>query len=1542
MARFGDQWVRLADSPTDHTYFCQSVGEHLLKTARYPELINLLTNLKFNCACLLILGPSAVVAEFRRYRPIFEAMGRISDWHTYLRFLQTTAYQLINPDSSVRALHIRARSPTRPGSLADVTCGKDFLLAGCIGLQRRSMTPDDGATSGLDLSTAPASLVGGSVKHRSPSAFRSPTRKDELDRRVVSPKRVGMSKNLMIKGLDLVQLGLTLPHDNAIFQQSVNIISSSNSKDHRTPKYYWFCSNISTSGTELLWATRTGTATITAIAAELDYTFLPPTLRRRMRPSEDRSINRQLVGTSDGRIIILDATSGYEVAVHQVHKPSVEVKTICLLPGGQACLSCGSDGSMIVSTLPPLDPSPKSPTTPRNRSDDCANKRSPGDQFFDTIDVDEVEDSLSEESELYDAPNSPDCDYAPSAEHWFGPDSTSPFHSATDHYTTADAPSPSHPSDSPSPYHQHRSTSPVLQEAEFPTYTTAPTVLADLPALVEICRLSDASPRKVTDTSGPDAPTQMCIALSPMGTCMLFADCSPTSSNDAPSKEGPKDGKTLFGVEDKEKSNGDTDLNLTLSMYSLLTGSPAPTKASNTPSKFALVKCRDLILPSQIPPKDLVTPFLPCVLSAVISSDDSMIGCGLSNGRLWIYSLDEVGWVACISTAISAKADPFTAAPISTRTPRPRTETSPFQQATDSELADLAFADGPIVNACAFLSWPYESRAVVSSSPWIPPSTPLCAAAVGGFICVWSFQNKLPASQSDLQTTTALLASSRCQFRLRCPLGSFAHSLDTHCIGSRCLLAAGMTNGRVMVYSFFPPKTTCDGVLFGICPLLRTLPAWFRFAQCLRRYQDLVLKEPMPHLYNAAKYATTFLTAVFSTWAELNPSGVPVRRQLQTTLESTKASRVIAPHPPRRVIWNFFRLENEHLNNCGNFRAVRDIFVTPIRKSMFVAMNKDSTHSNAATLLRNGHTHKKQHNRSHYDVLDDEVGDVETLRTDDVPVESTPKAPKGYGEYATMATGATTTTTTVNSKSLWHFFRDLYLKNRNERRRKQGIEVISNMESALRAANVEDNVKHPTPYTPRAILRTDVSPLHEHANEDDSQADDHAERTESRSRDDYFTDWDYEPPDRAKGGYSSPSFSAFSQDTSNHNAAAAATTDVIKTDDVSCRQTLEAIVNPLPPPAVSDRRHRTVHYDQREVVLDGTPRRASVQATIPLHVCILEPNGPAWELRTDDSETGEGSAVATGPSSSSGGASMFSSTRPGILVPHNSPTTATGSGRPSDRGWNLILDPTYLPLPDEVSDDSPDTTAIPMKTQHLARQLRSILRNFADQKKQQQLQSQEDISWHPIYRKHGEQQHQQQQLENPPPEESCRSVSCATRDTFLLDVDDCADAGVVEAGQQQKDSGEPEEKREDRALQARSSWRTSWGARPSGYQMMPSLGIEEQRPITRRRQPSSTASKDSLFSRSEEGHLFRPQGRSPLGLEVPSATSKSEPSTSTSSVAISAPSPADGRMQTELARSRQSSGLSPHAPPVPSRFTVATVPDTSVTPTPVIKSKKTV
>ena len=38
----------------------------------------------------------------------------------------------------------------------------------------------------------------------------------------------------------------------------------------------------------------------------------------------------------------------------------------------------------------------------------------------------------------------------------------------------------------------------------------------------------------------------------------------------------------------------------------------------------------------------------------------------------------------------------------------------------------------------------------------------------------------------------------------------------------------------------------------------------------------------------------------------------------------------------RRFIWNFFRLENEHLNNCGEFRAVRDIYLAPLSDDLQV------------------------------------------------------------------------------------------------------------------------------------------------------------------------------------------------------------------------------------------------------------------------------------------------------------------------------------------------------------------------------------------------------------------------------------------------------------------------------------------------------------------------------------------------------------------------------------------------------------------------------
>uniref|UniRef100_V9I692 Xenotropic and polytropic retrovirus receptor 1 n=1 Tax=Apis cerana TaxID=7461 RepID=V9I692_APICE len=55
---------------------------------------------------------------------------------------------------------------------------------------------------------------------------------------------------------------------------------------------------------------------------------------------------------------------------------------------------------------------------------------------------------------------------------------------------------------------------------------------------------------------------------------------------------------------------------------------------------------------------------------------------------------------------------------------------------------------------------------------------------------------------------------------------------------------------------------TCIMRELSMRPFVACLPAWFRFAQCLRRYRDT--KEAFPHLMNAAKYATSFFVVIFS------------------------------------------------------------------------------------------------------------------------------------------------------------------------------------------------------------------------------------------------------------------------------------------------------------------------------------------------------------------------------------------------------------------------------------------------------------------------------------------------------------------------------------------------------------------------------------------------------------------------------------------------------------------------------------------------------
>jgi xenotropic and polytropic retrovirus receptor 1 len=66
-----------------------------------------------------------------------------------------------------------------------------------------------------------------------------------------------------------------------------------------------------------------------------------------------------------------------------------------------------------------------------------------------------------------------------------------------------------------------------------------------------------------------------------------------------------------------------------------------------------------------------------------------------------------------------------------------------------------------------------------------------------------------------------------------------------------------------LVFLFVPDTKQCLSNDFIIRPIVNCLPAWFRFAQCLRRYRDS--KEAFPHLVNAGKYSTTFLVVIFAT-----------------------------------------------------------------------------------------------------------------------------------------------------------------------------------------------------------------------------------------------------------------------------------------------------------------------------------------------------------------------------------------------------------------------------------------------------------------------------------------------------------------------------------------------------------------------------------------------------------------------------------------------------------------------------------------------------
>ncbi|KAG0209903.1 hypothetical protein BGX28_009870 [Mortierella sp. GBA30] len=157
---------------------------------------------------------------------------------------------------------------------------------------------------------------------------------------------------------------------------------------------------------------------------------------------------------------------------------------------------------------------------------------------------------------------------------------------------------------------------------------------------------------------------------------------------------------------------------------------------------------------------------------------------------------------------------------------------------------------------------------------------------------------------------------------------------------------------------------TCVTSQMWITPFLTALPPWFRLIQCLRRYRDTL--EWYPHLLNAGKYSSslvslfvyfsyryyggaylklafiamstiassfTFSWDVYMDWGLFrfgkHGGGAYGHPFLRAELVYSKATfyylAIVFDFVGSRWVWNFFRLENEHLNNCGQFRAIKDI-----------------------------------------------------------------------------------------------------------------------------------------------------------------------------------------------------------------------------------------------------------------------------------------------------------------------------------------------------------------------------------------------------------------------------------------------------------------------------------------------------------------------------------------------------------------------------------------------------------------------------------------
>ncbi|VDP98641.1 unnamed protein product [Trichobilharzia regenti] len=325
----GGRWLKLVSS-WEHTYFWNYATEHLFKAGQLDKLVDMLINLDFLRGRLKIIGTTPVIADFQRYRAVFATLNRMAEWLAYLRFIQTNAYYIIDP--TVVQDCDRSRSPcqgSRRGSVVNLDLSPPNFRP-----DSRCISPVDSRRCSFSHKTKTNSM---NVFNRSDSISATNTTATPTTTTPTGPK-----------GIDLLQLGLGLSQDNPVFQQAIQLLTQryqtalkmrQSSKETakslsivRAFKYYWFWCNSHIAASQLLWAIPTGSQGVTCLAVELPYSTGTEKLTNtsKVENSEDsrdglnylylntRYRKRYLASTSDGRVLLLDANSGYEVALHQV------------------------------------------------------------------------------------------------------------------------------------------------------------------------------------------------------------------------------------------------------------------------------------------------------------------------------------------------------------------------------------------------------------------------------------------------------------------------------------------------------------------------------------------------------------------------------------------------------------------------------------------------------------------------------------------------------------------------------------------------------------------------------------------------------------------------------------------------------------------------------------------------------------------------------------------------------------------------------------------------------------------------------------------------------------------------------------------------------------------------------------------------------------------------------------------------------------------------------------------------------------------------